>query len=72
MKLNHRMISKQKRQRQRIQQRGTQSGLTTNMIFTSVSGIELGNPETLRKQAKTKYFSKLDSFATKTKNNKQT
>lgn len=64
-KLNHRMIAKQKRQRQRIQQRGTQSGLTTNMVFTSVSGLELGDPENLRKKAVTKYFSKHDSFAAK-------
>jgi len=62
-RLNNRMLSKQRRIKQRVERRGTQSGLTTSMVFTAVSGIELGNPDSLRKAKKTKYFNANDNFA---------
>merc|ERR1719483_571996 len=64
-RLNNRMLSKQRRIKQRVERRGTQSGLTTSMVFTAVSGIELGNPDSLLKAKKTRYFNANDNFAVK-------
>lgn len=64
--LNYYMINKQKRLKQRVEKAGIQSGMTTSMIFTSIQGIELNNPESLnRKKIKQKYFNNNDVFSKK-------
>lgn len=62
-RLNHRMLSKQRRIKQRVERRGTTSGVTTSMVFTAVNGMEFGNPEALKKAKKAKYFNANDNFA---------
>lgn len=64
--LNYHVINKQKRLKQRVEKAGAQTGMTTSMIFTSVQGIELNNPECFSgKKNKQKYFNNNDVFSKK-------
>jgi len=64
--LNYHIINKQKRLKQRVEKVGLQTGMTTSMIFTSLQGIELNNPEYNNgKKMKQKYFNNNDVFSKK-------
>eukprot|EP00483_Globobulimina_turgida_P010833 UN10854 len=57
-KIHNRQVLKQKRMRMRAEEAGTVTGLTTSVVFTAVQGIELSNPDSVKKNKlnKSKYF----------------
>jgi len=57
-KLNKRMARKQKRVRLKAERTGNISGLRTSVVFTSVQGIELADPNLAKKRKTMRYFQK--------------